>query len=176
MNHAGAFGQGIPSAPLHPGRDTSGQHLNPGGYGYDQYQGMSSAANNMSVTSTPASTPHSHQYNSEGDVPMEDADPYNRTKYPSRPAHQHRHSSQYVTHESSAAAQRYSPMNMLNAAGQHSSSPKAQSQSQTGFTYQSHTPRSRQSPTRQNHFGSPQQYHESPSKYRSLYFAQAGYG
>jgi dual specificity protein kinase YAK1 len=168
MNHAGQFGQGLPSAPMHPGRETSGQHLNAAGYGYDQYQAMPSAANNMSVSSTPASTPHSHNYNSEGDVPMEDADPYNRSKYPSRPSHQHRTSSQYIAHEGSAAAQRYSPMNMLNAAGQFTSSPKPQSQAQSAYAYQSQTPRSRQSPTRQSHFGSPNQYQDSPSKHKSV--------
>jgi dual specificity protein kinase YAK1 len=167
MNHSGQFGQGGPAASMHPGREAGGQHLNAPGYGYDQYQTMSSTTNNMSVSSTPASTPHSHNYNSEGDVPMEDADPYNRTKYPSRPAHHHRASSQYLAHESSAAAQRYSPMNMLNTAGQFSSSPKSQpqSQSQSAYTYQSQTPRSRQSPTRQNNYGSPQQYNDSLSKH-----------
>ena len=165
MNHAGQFGQGITSGPLHPARDSSGQHLNTAGFGYVQYQAMSSAANNMSVSTTPASTPHSHNYNSEGDVPMEDADPYNRTKYPSRPAHQHRSSSQYITHEGSAAAQRYSPMNMLNATGQFAPSPKSQPQAPVGYTYQSQTPRSRQSPTRQTQFGSAPQYQESPSKH-----------
>jgi dual specificity protein kinase YAK1 len=171
MNHAGQFGQGLPVAPMHPSREAGGQHLNAAGFGYDQYQAMSSAANNMSVSSTPASTPHSHNYNSEGDVPMEDADPYNRTKYPSRPAPHQRSSSQYIPHEGSAAAQRYSPMNMFNAAGQFTSSPKSQSQTQAGYPYQSQTPRSRQSPTRQNHFGSPQQYLDSPSKHKSLHSA-----
>lgn len=166
MNHAGQFGPGVSSGTLHPGRESGGQHLNTTGFGYDQYQAMSSAANNVSVSSTPASTSHSHNYSSEGDVPMEDADPYNRTKYPSRPANQHRTSSQYIGHEGSAAAQRYSPLNMLNAGGQFAPSPKSQSQSQTGYTYQSQTPRSRQSPTRQSHFGSPQHYHDSPSKHR----------
>jgi dual specificity protein kinase YAK1 len=172
MNHSGQFGQGVPAAPMHPGHEAGGQSLNAAGYGYDQYQPISSGsgANNLSVSTTPASTPHSHNYNSEGDVPMEDADPYNRAKYPSRPAHHHRASSQYIAHEGSAAAQRYSPMNMLNAAGQFTSSPNSQSQpqAQAGYTYQSHTPRSRQSPTRQNHLGSPQQYMDSPSKYKTL--------
>jgi dual specificity protein kinase YAK1 len=168
MNHSGQFGQGVPAAPMHPSRESSGQHTNTAGYGYDQYQAMSSAANTMSVSSTPASTPHSHNYNSEGDVPMEDADPYNRTKYPSRPAPHHRSSSQYIPHEGSAAAQRYSPMNMLNAAGQFNSSPK--SQSQAGYNYQSQTPRSRQSPTRQSHFSSGQQYQDSPSEHDTLPF------
>lgn len=156
MNDPGQFVQGTPTAPLHPGREATSQHLNTTGYGYEQYRVMPSVANNMSVSSTPASTPHSHNYNSEGDVPMEDADPYNRAKYPSRPAHQHRSSSQHIAHEGSAAAQRYSPMNIQN--------PKSQAQPQAGYTYQSQTPRSRQSPTRQNHFGSPPHYLDSPSK------------
>jgi len=172
MNHSGQFGQGVPATAMHPGHEAGGQSLNAAGYGYDQYQSMSSGsgANNLSVSTTPASTPHSHNYNSECDVPMEDADPYNRAKYPSRPAHHHRASSQYIAHEGSAAAQRYSPMNMLNPAGQFPTSPNAQSQpqAQAGYTYQSHTPRSRQSPTRQNHLGSPQQYMESPSKQKPL--------
>lgn len=167
MNHSGPFGQAVPGVSVHPGREAGGQHLNAAAYGYDQYQAMTSTANNMSVSSTPGSTPNAHNYNIEGDVPMEDADPYNRTKYPSRPAPHQRSSSQYIPHEGSAAAQRYSPMNMVNAAGQFTSSPKPQSQSQTGYTYQGQTPRSRQSPTRQNHFGSPQQYQDSPSKLNS---------
>lgn len=173
MNQSAQFGQGIPSVTMHPSREGAGSHMNAAAFGYDQYQAMSSTANSMSVSSTPASTPHSQNYHSEGDVPMEDADPYNRTKYPSRPAPHQRSSSQYMPHEGSAAAQRYSPMNMLNAAGQFTSSPKSQSHSQAAYTYQSQTPRSRQSPTRQNNFGSPQQYQDSPSKHEQSLFVWA---
>lgn len=168
MNDSGQFGHSIPTATMHPGREAGSQNPTAAGYGYENYQAMPSAANNMSVPSMAASTTHSHNYSSEGDVPMEDADPYNRAKYPSRPGHQQRSSSHHITHEGSATAQRYSPMNMHNAAGQFTSSPKSQSQSQAGYIYQSQTPRSQQSPTRQINFGSPQQYHDSPSKHKSL--------
>ena len=92
---------------------------------------------------------------------MEDADPYNRSKYPTRPVHQRGSSSQHLTRQGSSAAQRYSPMDLLSPSG-YGSSPKSQSQN-SSFQYQSSAPR--QSPTRQNNFAnSSQLYQDSPSK------------
>ena len=86
----------------------------------------------------------------------EDADPFNRSKYPSRPSHHHRLSSQFM--QDSSAAQRYSPMNTSSAAS-YVSSPKAQ----PGFNYNMHTPVSRQSPTRAS---SHDRYAEPPTPNR----------
>ena len=165
MNHPTRSGAGgVQAAPLQAGRDTGGQaqqhHISPS-YDYDSYQSASAASNGLSMASTPSATSHSNEYNGETDVPMEDADPYNRSKYPSRPVHQRGSSTQYQTRQGSSAAQRYSPMDLLSPSG-YASSPKSQSQNST---YQNHSSASRQSPTRQNYFPSvSQQYQESPSK------------
>ena len=165
VNHPTRPGAGgVQVAPLQLGRDTGGQaqqHHISSSYDYDSYQSASAASNGLSMASTPSATSHSNEYNGETDVPMEDADPYNRSKYPSRPVHQRGSSTQYLTHQGSSAAQRYSPMDMLSPSG-YASSPKSQSQNST---YQNHSSASRQSPTRQNYFPSvSQQYQESPSK------------
>jgi dual specificity protein kinase YAK1 len=165
VNHPTRPGAGgVQVAPLQLGRDTGGQaqqHHISSSYDYDSYQSASAASNGLSMASTPSATSHSNEYNGETDVPMEDADPYNRSKYPSRPVHQRGSSTQYLTHQGSSAAQRYSPMDMLSPSG-YGSSPKSQSQNST---YQNHSSASRQSPTRQNYFPSAsQQYQESPSK------------
>lgn len=102
------------------------------------------------------------EYNGDGDgdVPMEDADPYNKPKYASRANHQHRHSQQFVQQEESAAARRYSPMN-LSPTSPYGASPQQQSQN----TYTSFTPQTqsnRQSPTRSNPYISPPQSYYSP--------------
>lgn len=164
MNRPGRYAQGNQNAPQ--GRDFSApsqQPQPPMGYTYENYQTPSTASNNVSMVSTPAATPHTREHGSDTDVPMEDADPYNRMKYPSRPAHQHRNSAQYLSQEESAAARRYSPMNMLSPSAPYASSPKQQSQSSYSYTKQGQNPN--QSPTRQNSYSSPpQQYHASSSE------------
>ena len=167
INHPARFAAGSASAPLQAGRDAGGQnqqHYPPAGYAFDSHQPMPSGSNSLSISSTPAVTPHAHDYTGEIDVHMEDADPYNRAKYPSRPAHQHRASTQYLGHEASSASQRYSPMNVLSPTVPYSSSPN--SQSQNAFSYQNQNSSSRHTPTRQNHLTNvAQQYQESPSTY-----------
>lgn len=165
MNHptrAGASAGQV--APLQVGRDAGGQaqqHHVPSNYDYDSYQSASAASNGLSMASTPSATSHSNEYNGDTDVPMDDADPYNRSKYPSRPIHQRGSSTQYLTRQGSSAAQRYSPMDLLSPSG-YASSPKSQSQN-SSFQNQSST--SRQSPTRQNYFPSASQhYQDSPSE------------
>ena len=165
MNHPARSGAGGGQVvPLQVGRDAGGQvqqHHIPPSYDYESYQLASAASNGLSMASTPSATSHSNEYNGETDIPMEDADPYNRSKYPSRPVHQRGSSTQYQTRQGSSAAQRYSPMDMLSPSG-YASSPKSQSQNST---YQNHPSSSRQSPTRQNYFpNASQQYQESPSK------------
>jgi len=163
MNQPTRFGLILPP----PGRDNVGQvpqQHNSTSYNYEQYKSAPSASNGLPMDSTPSQTPRLNDYNGEADVPMEDADPYNRSKYPSRPAHQRGSSMQYSVHQVSSAAQRYSPMDMLSPVGTYGSSPK--SQSQNSFPYQPQSPTTRQSPTRQAYFqNSATQYQESPSKH-----------
>lgn len=99
----------------------------------------------------------------DGDVAMEDADPYKPKYGAARPNHQHRHSQQFLQQEESAAARRYSPMNLSPT------SPYSGSTQQGGQQYTSFTPGSqsnRQSPTRTNPYMSPpNSYYSPPSKY-----------
>jgi dual specificity protein kinase YAK1 len=100
----------------------------------------------------------------DGDVPMEDADPYsNKPKFSSsRASQQQRHSQQFLQQEESAAARRYSPMNLSPT------SPYTGNTQQGGPTYTSFTPQTqanRQSPTRNNPYMSPpNSYYSPPSK------------
>ena len=140
------------------------QHQPPAGFSYEPYQATPDASHPQSMATSPAATPHSREYNGDGDIPMEDADPYNRLKYSSRPNHQHRMSGQYLLHEESSAGRRYSPMHTLSP-----SSPYAASPQQAGHTnYSTYTPQTyatRQSPTRPGQYPSQSQsYYNSPSR------------
>lgn len=89
----------------------------------------------------------------DGDIAMEDADPY-RPKHPTRPAHSRQHSQQQIVSEESSAARRYSPMN-LSPASPYNATP-ANSMSSVYGSYSPNT-QSRNSPTRQNAYMSPSQ-------------------
>jgi dual specificity protein kinase YAK1 len=103
------------------------------------------------------------EYNDgDGDVPMEDADPYKPKFNASRANHQHRQSQQFlqqVQQEESAAARRYSPMNLSPT------SPYSGATQQAGQNYASFSPQAqsnRQSPTRTNPYMSPANSYYSP--------------
>ncbi|KAH3916648.1 hypothetical protein HBI56_048430 [Parastagonospora nodorum] len=104
----------------------------------------------------------------DGDVAMDDADPY-KPKYNNnmaRPNHQHRHSQQFLQHEESAAARRYSPMN-LSPTSPYQGTTQQGGQNYTSFTpqaqAQSQPHSNRQSPTRNNPYMSPpNNYFSSP--------------
>lgn len=137
------------------------------GFLYEPYQRPAANSNAAAMNSNSSAGIPSQEYPRNGgpgeaDVQMEDADPFNRSKYPSRPTH-HRISSQYM--QESSAAQRYSPMK-ASATVSHISSPKAQQQS--SFNYNVHTPTSRQSPSRNY---SSDRYPEppTPSRFNSTY-------
>lgn len=121
---------------------------------------ISSRAASMAISSPPQVTRTSSYNNNgdgDGDVPMEDADPY-RPKY-ARATGQKRNSTAYIQdQEASSAARRYSPMNLSP------SSPYGQSSTQNnGAAYTSFSPSSsRQSPTRSNPYMSPPQSYYSP--------------
>ncbi|KAI1854795.1 hypothetical protein JX265_002434 [Neoarthrinium moseri] len=131
------------------GQRDYGQHpsqvqQSPGGLRYDQYGNLT-----QSSASSPMSTPQLRDGN--GDVPMADAhDAYGAMKYPMRPHHQTQLSGgrpaamNLHSSEPSAAAQRYSPMEVLSptspyppksAGGQFS--PHRQSPTRAGSDYAS---------------------------------------
>lgn len=129
-----------------------------------------SRQSSMAIQSPPTSTSRGADFNDgDGDVPMEDADPYKPKYNMARPNHQHRHSQQFLQQEESSAARRYSPMNLsptspyqgtTQQGGQNytSFSPQAQAQAQA----QAQTPNNRQSPTRTNPYMSPPNSYYSP--------------
>ena len=99
---------------------------------------------------------------------MEDADPYNRMKYPSRPTHSQRPSVQYLGQEDPSAARRYSPMKALSPSSPYAPSSQQSSQSPYGH-YPSQNTSARQSPTRSNHYSTPSHsYYSTPSESFSM--------
>jgi dual specificity protein kinase YAK1 len=100
----------------------------------------------------------------DGDVPMEDADPYNKPKYAaSRPNHQHRHSQQFIQQGTSEAARRYSPMNLSPQSPYNGSAQQGTQQAAQGYTsFSPQAQGSRQSPTRSNPYISPPNSYYSP--------------
>lgn len=142
----------------------------PAGYTYESYQSpitaaqASSAGSNsksVSMASSPAATPHTRDYFTDADTPMEDADPYNRAKYSSKLNHSTRPSSQYMPTEESSAARRYSPMNIMSPTLPYSSSPTKSGQNPFNAP-PSGPSSSRQSPTRNSVYASPPQGYQSP--------------
>ncbi|ORY69922.1 kinase-like domain-containing protein [Pseudomassariella vexata] len=120
----------------------------PAGMRYDQYGAQNSAT-------SPLATPQLRDGN--GDVPMQDAhDAYGAMKYPMRPHHQSHLSSGrppgmglHSPQEPSAAAQRYSPMEVLSPTSPYQQKPAQQSQFTSPHASQ------RQSPTRNDYPSSP---------------------
>jgi dual specificity protein kinase YAK1 len=119
-------------------RQNSQLQHSPGALRYDQYGNVT-----HSSATSPLSTPQLRDNN--GDIPMADAhDAYGSMKYPMRPHHQSHHSggrppAMNLPSEPSAAAQRYSPMEVLPPTSPYNS------KSATG-QFSPH----RQSPTRAN--------------------------
>ena len=139
------------------------QHAPTSSLNYEAYQTPSLPSHPHSIAASPITTPQTKTFSGDGDVPMEDADPYNRMKYPSRPNHQHRASGQYLSQEDSAAARRYSPMKTLSPSSPYAASPHQPNQPYSSYTSQNTS--ARQSPTRTNHFaGQSQNYYTSPCK------------
>ncbi|RYO78617.1 hypothetical protein DL763_009567 [Monosporascus cannonballus] len=133
------------------GQQQGGQIQPPVNFKYDQYQGsINSHSHSQNSATSPITTPQLHDGN--GDVPMQDAhDPYGGgTKYPLRPHHSTHVSSSrsanlHSPSEPSAAAQRYSPMEVLSPTSPYGSknqpqgqfsSPHSQRQSPTRGDYQ----------------------------------------
>ena len=155
-----------PHSQLTPGSGgQSQQHQAPLGYSYENplapgaaamiSKSTSSipAAKSASMASSPSATPLTQDYLPDPDTIMEDADPYNRAKYPSaRPSRQHnRGSSQYLSGDESTASRRYSPMNILSPSLPYHPSPNA---AQNSYAVGRASTSSRASPT-SNAYSSP---------------------
>ncbi len=155
------------ATPQQQAREFNGatqQHQPPAGFSYEVYQAPPSASLPQSMATSPSATPHAREYNGDGDVPMEDADPYNRLKYSSRPNHQHRMSGHFIAQEESSAGRRYSPMHTLSPSSPYAASPQQAGQAAYG-SYTPQTYPSRQSPTRPNPYPTQSQsYYSSPSR------------
>ncbi|KAJ6104398.1 hypothetical protein N7523_010718 [Penicillium sp. IBT 18751x] len=120
----------------------------------------------VSMASSPTATPRNRDYVTDADATMEDADPYNRAKYPSRPNHHNRASSQFLSQtEESSAARRYSPMNVLSPPMSFPTSP-GKSQQSYGFP-PSAPGQARRSPARSADYASPPQGYQSPPSNRA---------
>lgn len=142
----------------------------PVGYTYETLQTPGTPSRQHSATpntksipmaSSPSATPRNRDYVTDADTAMEDADPYNRTKYPTKPNQHPRPSSQFLAQmEESSAARRYSPMNALSPSMSYPTSP-GKTQGSYGFPQGPQT-HSRRSPTRAADYSSPPQAYQSP--------------
>ncbi|KAJ5142942.1 uncharacterized protein N7515_001729 [Penicillium bovifimosum] len=172
MGHPPQFNTALAS---HPQQLTSKygqppQSQPPAGYTYEPFQTPSTApkapstgtnSKTVSMASSPTATPRTRDYVTDADTTMEDADPYNRAKYPSRPNH-NRASSQFLNQaEESSAARRYSPGNVLSPPMSYPTSP-GKSQGTYGFPSAPQIA-SRRSPSKPEYASPPQGYHSPPS-------------
>lgn len=173
MGRPAQFSTGLASHPQQQLGSKYGQPPSqpPVGYTYETFQtpGTSSMApstgtnsKTASMASSPTATPRSRDYVIDADTTMEDADPFNRAKYPARPNHHNRASSQFLGQaEESSAARRYSPMNnALSPPMPYPTSP-GKSQPSYGFPPTAHA-QSRRSPARAPNYSSPPQGYQSP--------------
>ena len=167
------FGNGLTSQSqqLSSKYSAQPQHAKPPvGYTYETFQTPSTATKPPSVSSnsrpvsmaaSPIATPRNRDYGADTDTTMEDADPYNRAKYPTKSNHQSRPSSQYMPQDEatpSSAARRYSPMNVLSPSAPYNSSP---SKSQASYAFPVRQSNSQWSPTRTSTYSSPPQAYQS---------------
>lgn len=168
MGRPTQFNPGLASHPQQKYNQPS-QSQAPVGYTYETFQSPGNVAKSPSaglnsksvpMSSSPTATPRNRDYVTDADTTMEDADPYNRAKYPSRPNDHSRASSQFLAQaEESSAARRYSPMNVLSPPMSYPTSPgKSQA-----YSFAPTTPgQSRRSPTRTADYSSPSQGYQSP--------------
>ncbi|KAJ5222677.1 uncharacterized protein N7469_008917 [Penicillium citrinum] len=180
MGRPAQFNTGLASHPPQLGSKYGQppQSQPPVGYTYETFQtpttskAPSTGPNSkpVSMASSPTATPRTRDYLPDTDTTMEDADPYNRAKYPSRPNHHSRPSSQFLgqAESESSAARRYSPMNALSSPTGMSSYPTSPGKSQPSYAFSpTGHPQSRRSPTRAApDYASPPQGYQSPPSNR----------
>lgn len=183
MGQPAQFNSGLASHPQQLGTkygQPPAQTQPPVGYTYETFQtpGTSSkppsahpSSKPVSMASSPTATPRTRDYVTDADTTMEDADPYNRAKYPSRPTHHNRASSQFLNQaEESSAARRYSPMNVLSPPMSYPTSP---GKPQGSFGSPSAPGQTRRSPARAADYSSPPQGYQSPRERPLLAIATA---
>ncbi|KAJ5273497.1 hypothetical protein N7478_008622 [Penicillium angulare] len=175
MGRPAQFNSGLAAHPQQLGSKYGQppQSQPPVGYTYETFQtpGTTSKAPStgpnskpVSMASSPTATPRTRDYVTDADTTMEDADPYNRAKYPSRPNHHSRASSQFLNQaEESSAARRYSPMNVLSPPMSYPTSPGKQG----SYFSPSAQSQSRRSPGRAGEYSSPPQGYQSPPSNRA---------
>ena len=132
------------------------QQQAPPAYGYEPYSASAIPSQPQSMAVSPIGTPHRRGYSADGDVTMEDADPYNKMKYPSRPTHQQRPSGQFLSQQDLPSGRRYSPVKALSPSSPYTPSSAQPSQSPYA-QFSSQNTSARQSPTRSSHLSTPSQ-------------------
>ncbi|EGD95240.1 dual specificity protein kinase [Trichophyton mentagrophytes] len=156
----------------HSAVDHGQTHQPPRGFTYETYQPPGSVSK-VPASLRPTSMVPSPSGNGNGsgtpnardldhDTHMEDADPYNRAKYSARPPTHQRNSSQYLANEeTSSAARRYSPMNIISPTLPYNMSPNT-AQNTYGFPPTAKSS-SHPSPTSTNNYSASQSYQSPPS-------------
>ena len=142
------------------------QQQGPIGGSYEAYQRPTTSSRSQSIPPSPAGVPRGRvlEHAGDGDLHMQDADPYNRTKYSTRSTpsssqqqglaqqqqqHLPRAGGMYLSQEESLAGQRYSPMDTRSPSSPYAST--AQQSIPGNYTsYTSQGQSNRQSPTRGN--------------------------
>ena len=165
------YSHSTPQQQLREFDDGGGIRQQQAAFTHGSYQTPTIPSYSQSMMTSPAGTPHSKVYTGDGDrdIAMEDADPYNTMKYPSRPNHHRGGSTQYLSQEDSVAARRYSPMKPFSSASYYPNSP--QHSAHGSFSTHTQSVSARQSPTRQNsHPTIYQNSYSTPSK--SVYLWQ----
>lgn len=163
---AGRQGRTSYIAPQQQQRDMNnapGNHQVPSStFGHDVYQPTNSHSQPMAVS--PIGSSRNRSYSGDVDVTMEDADPYNRMKYPSRPTHSQRPSAHYIPQDGTDPARRYSPMKPVTPS-HYPASPQQPIHPAHG-QYISQNSSARQSPTRNQYSTPSQSYYSTPTSSR----------
>ncbi|KAB5557969.1 kinase-like domain-containing protein [Coniochaeta sp. 2T2.1] len=138
-----------------PSQSQQQQQQPPAGFKYDQYQQQSHTGSPIINAAPQQQQPGGIGRDGNGDVAMQDAiDPYASMKYPMRPHHQHhlssggRQSNLHSPQEPSAAAQRYSPMEVMSPASPYAPKTAAPGPSSGQYAPQQNPVVQRQSPSR----------------------------
>lgn len=172
MGRPAQFNNGQQLASKYGGQPPQSQP--PMGYTYEPFQtpgiaakppSIGSNSKSMSMASSPVATPRSRDYVTDADTTMEDADPYNRAKYSTRPSHNSRPSSQFFSNEESSAARRYSPMNVLSSPPSSMSYNTSPGKNPNSYAFPPGPNNSRRSPARAPNYSSPPQAYQPPRSF-----------
>ncbi|EFE36188.1 uncharacterized protein ARB_05126 [Trichophyton benhamiae CBS 112371] len=167
----------------HSAVDHGQTHQPPRGFTYETYQPPGSVSK-VPASLRPTSMVPSPSGNGNGsgtpntrdldhDTHMEDADPYNRAKYSARPPTHQRNSSQYLANEeTSSAARRYSPMNIISPTLPYNMSPNA-AQNTYAFPPTAKSSSHPSPTTSANNYSASQSYQSPPCMFSVLFHSQS---